>query len=53
MKNSFTYKYVSVMTTRLGSSEKYVDLEWKYQNTELITGYCKAEKLIDEYIFVK
>lgn len=48
MKNMLTYKSVGVMTTRFGSSEKYVELEWKYQNTEVITKYCKAEKSIDE-----
>ena len=41
-----------VMVTRLGPSEKYVGLERRQQNTEVIIEYCIAEKSIDEQIFV-
>ena len=48
MKNNFTYKSVGVMTTRFGSSAKYVRLERRYQNTEVIKEYSTAEKSIAE-----
>jgi hypothetical protein len=33
------------MMTGLGPSEKYVDLEWRYEDTEFITEYCIAEQI--------
>jgi len=35
------------MMTILGPSEKYVELEWRYLNTEVITENCIEEKSID------
>jgi hypothetical protein len=48
MKTNFTYKSVGVMMTRFGPSENYVGVQWRYQNTGVITEYCIAEKSIDE-----
>ena len=48
MNTNFTYKSVGVMMTRFGPSEKYVGVQWRYQNTGVITEYCIVEKSIDE-----
>jgi len=36
------------MMTILGPSEKYVGLEWRKQNTEIIIEYYIVEKSVDE-----
>ena len=45
MKNNFIYNSVGVMTIRFRQSEKYIGLEWRYQNTDVITEYTPYNRL--------